>query len=53
MYNGCEDNNKIVVLPTLKTEDLEMTYNDGSQFKAKVLDGQGNPIANQNVTFNI
>ncbi len=53
MYNGCEYSNKIVVLPTLKTEDLEMTYNDGSQFKAKVLDGQGNPLANQNVTFNI
>lgn len=53
MYNGCEDSNKIVVLPILKTEDLEMTYNDGSQFKAKVLDGQGNPIANQTVTFNV
>lgn len=53
MYNGCEESNKIIVLPTLKTQDLEMTYHDGSQFKAEVLDGQGKPLANQSVTFNI
>ena len=30
-----------------------MFYNDGSQFKAKILDGQGKPYAGQSVTFNI
>ena len=30
-----------------------MKYNDGSKFTAKLVDGQGNPYANQIVTFNI
>ncbi len=30
-----------------------MKYMDGSQFKATLLDGQGNPYAGQNITFNI
>ena len=32
---------------------MNMTYLDGSQFKATVLDSQGNPLANAKVTFNI
>ena len=53
MYNGLAVGNNIVVLPTLVTRDLNMTYGDGSNFTAQTLDGQGKPLANQNVTFNI
>ncbi|EEE41531.1 hypothetical protein METSMIALI_00414 [Methanobrevibacter smithii DSM 2375] len=53
MYEGLAVGNNIVVLPTLVTCDLNMTYGDGSNFTAQTLDGQGKPLANQNVTFNI
>ena len=53
MYGGLAVGNNIVVLPTLVTRDLNMTYGDGSNFTAQTLDGQGKPLANQNVTFNI
>ena len=53
MYEGLAVGNNIVVLPTLVTRDLNMTYGDGSNFTAQALDGQGKPLANQNVTFNI
>ena len=53
MYEGLAVGNNIVVLPTLVTRDLNMTYGDGSNFTAQTLDGQGKPLANQNVTFNI
>ena len=43
----------ITVLPTLNATDLEMTYKDGSTFNVTVLDGQGKPLANAKVTFNI
>ena len=45
--------NNINVLPTLVTNDLSMKYLDGSKFTAQTLDGQGNPLTNQNVSFNI
>ena len=53
MYERLAVGNNIVVLPTLVTRDLNMTYGDGSNFTAQTLDGQGKPLANQNVTFNI
>ena len=53
MYEGLDVGNNIVVLPTLVTRDLNMTYGDGSNFTAQTLDGQGKPLPNQNVTFNI
>ena len=53
MYEGLAVGNNIVVLPTLVTRDLNMTYGDGSNFTAQTLDGQGKPLTNQNVTFNI
>ena len=53
MYEGLAVGNNIVVLPTLVTRDLNMSYGDGSNFTAQTLDGQGKPLANQNVTFNI
>ena len=53
MYSQYEVSNNIEVLPTLKTQDLVMSYKDGSKFNATVLDGQGNVVANKNVTFNV
>ena len=43
----------ITVLPTLNATDLEMKYKDGSTFNVTVLDGQGNPLKEAAVTFNI
>ena len=43
----------ITVLPILTASDMKMTYLDGSQFKVKVVDGQGTPKDNVNVRFNI
>ena len=45
--------NKITVLPILEAEDLVMQYRDGSTFDVILLNGQGNPLANAGVTFNI
>ena len=50
---GCYKANNITVLPVLTAEDLNMKYKDGSKFTAKVVDGQGKPYPNQNVTFNV
>ena len=52
-YEGCWVSNNITVLPTLITKDLDMKYLDGSNFTAQTLDGQGKPLANQNVSFNV
>ena len=43
----------ITVLPVLTADDINMTYNDGTQFRAKLVDGQGNPLENAGITFNI
>ena len=53
MYDGLDIGNKVTVLPTLVTKDLSMKYLDGSNFTAQTLDGQGKPLANQNVSFNV
>jgi parallel beta-helix repeat protein len=53
MYDGLAVGNNVNVLPTLVTSDLTMKYDDGSKFTAQTLDGQGNPMAHQNVTFNV
>ena len=53
IYEGLDIGNNVVVLPTLVTSDLNMTYRDGSKFTAQTLDGQGKPLVNQNVTFNV
>ena len=53
IYDGLDIGNNIFVLPTLVTHDLNMAYGDGSKFTAQTLDGQGKPLANQNVSFNI
>ena len=52
-HEGYAIANNITVLPTLKTTDLSMNYKDGSTFNAIALDKQGNPLANQKITFNV
>ena len=53
MFDRLSIGNKVKVLPTLVTHDLNMKYMDGSRFTAQTLDGQGKPLANQNVSFNV
>ncbi len=53
IYKDLTMANIITVLPVLEAEDLKMKYNDGSQFEAKLVDGQGKAYAGQNVTFNV
>ena len=53
IYEELDIGNNVVVLPTLVTSDLNMTYMDGSKFTAQTLDGHGKPLANQNVSFNV
>ncbi|WP_407416255.1 C1 family peptidase [Methanobrevibacter sp.] len=43
----------ITVLSVLTADDINMTYKDGTQFMAKLVDGKGNPLENAGVTFNI
>ena len=52
-YEGCRVSNNITVLPTLVTKDLTMKYLDGSKFTAQTLNGQGKPLTNQKVSFNV
>lgn len=52
-YKGCKVSNKIKVKSILSADDLTKKYGTPDQFKAKLVDGEGNPLANTNVTFNI
>lgn len=45
--------NNITILTTILSSDLEMNYLDGSAFRITVLDGNGKPHPNQQVSFNI
>ncbi len=53
IVDGLDIGNNINVLPTLVTSDLSMKYLDGSNFTVQTLDGRGNPLAKQNISFNI
>lgn len=50
---GLEMSYNITVLPVLTAEDVEMTYLDGTQFKATLVDGQGKAKSGVDITFNI
>ena len=50
---GLQMSYNITVLPKLNATDLKMTYKDGSTFNASVVNGQGKPLANAEVKFNI
>ena len=52
-YKDCSRGNTIEVIPILTADDLSMKYMDGSQFKAKLVDGEGKAYPNKSVTFNI
>jgi hypothetical protein len=46
-------NNTVTVLPTLIGDNLVKYYRNASQFEIKLIDAGGNPVASQNVMFNI
>ena len=52
-YKGCMVSNIITVKSVLFADDLKMHYNDGSKFKATLLNGQGNSYPNQRIEFNV
>ena len=51
--NGATYSNNITVLPVIEGNDTVLYYKNGTRYVAKFLDGQGNPLINKNVTFNI
>ena len=52
-YEGCAASNKIKVLPILKASDLTKKYGTKTPFEATLLDGEGKPLKNTNMIFNI
>ena len=46
VFEGLEVSNNVKVLSTLVTNDLTMSYHDGSTFNTTVLDGEGNRLDN-------
>ena len=52
-YNGCKVSNNIKILPVLSASDIEKVYGEAKSFDAYLVDGQGNPLANETVLFNI
>ena len=52
-YKGYKVSNNIKVLPVLSAQDLTKKYGDQTPFTVKLVDGQGKPLANTEVTFNI
>ena len=52
-YKESKVSNNIKVLPVLTADDLIKQYGTDDPFEAKLVDGQGNPYADQKVGFNI
>ena len=52
-YKECKVSNDIKVLNILTADDISMKYQDGTQFVATLVDGQGKPYAQQTIRFNI
>ena len=52
-YNGQSITRNVTVLSTIVVEDLIKYYRNESQFHISLFDGQGNPLANTDVTINI
>ena len=51
---GEQKSNNITVLPTIaENNNLVKYYRNASQYVVKLLDNEGNPVANASVTFNI
>ena len=51
--NGQMYSNTVTVLPTLQADNLIMYYQNGSRYEVTVLDKNGNPLANSDVSLNI
>lgn len=51
-YNQYKYSNIVHVLPVLFANNT-VCYSNMSNFTVKLIDGQGNPYANQNITFNL
>ena len=51
--NGQNFSNNITVLSSVKVDNLVKYYRNESQYYATFVDGQGNPLANISVQFNI
>ncbi len=51
--NGEMSSNKIIVLNTMYASDVVKFYKNDTQFYVHLVNGEGNPLANQNVDFNI
>ncbi len=52
-HRSAEINSTVKVLSTVEGNDIVKYYKNATQYSATFLDSQGNPLANQNVTFNI
>ena len=52
-YKGCRVSNNITVLPVLTGNNITKKYGEPGAYEATLVDGQGNPFANQTITFNI
>ena len=52
-YKGCRVSNSIKVLPVLTGKDITKKYGQAGAYEATLVDGQGKPYANQQITFNI
>ncbi|MCC7553665.1 MAG: Ig-like domain repeat protein, partial [Methanobacteriaceae archaeon] len=51
--SGLKMSNNITVLSTVQGSDLVKYYRNGSQYHVKIVDEQGIPVKNTNVTMNI
>ena len=51
--NGDVISNNVNVLSTIEGKDVTKYYKNDTQYSAKFIDGQGNPLANATVEFNI
>ncbi len=45
--------NNVTVLTTIEGKDLIKYYKNATQYSATFFDGQGNVLANREITFNI
>ena len=52
-YNDCRVSNTVEVIPVLTATDFVKSTSETKAFEAKLIDGQGNPLSKETVTFNI
>jgi hypothetical protein len=51
-YNSLKYTNIVTILPVLFADDA-VSHTNATNFKARLIDGQGKPYANQSIDFNI